>query len=241
MPYKQSLVVVIVLLLASALAVAYRFLPNPQASNSAIDSTNKIHSTLYRDAQKTWQADLTATSLESSSRLRLTWNKPEQSYNHFLLTVTATDYDSPWTRTESGEQDRVSLDVSELPLDTAFTFVVQACLDPNCATWIIADQEAGARTEKQIWVVNGKYTKYPQGKLIPYTFDLSDGILHEEWEGNMSPRMDITWPKELKFPLDAKSQVSVLEVDMTTLPQQLIIEQILNGKTIIYGAVLKNP
>jgi|GEM_PF-2297099 len=245
MPYKQTLVIVIILLFLSALAVAYRFLPNSslQTNSQPVDYTNRIHTNLYRDAQATWDAQLKSESLDSSSRLRLTWNKPEETYNHFLITVTAADYDAPWTRTESGEHDRVSLDLSELLLDTDFIFVVQACLNLDCTEWLIADQEAGNRTEKEIWSVVGIYTTYPQGKLIPYTFDLTETIRREEWESDMTPRLDIEWPTKLIFPADAKQTLGILEnfKDDKTSKQHLIIEQTLNGKKIVYGATLKNP
>ena len=83
----------------------------------------------------------------SPTHLRLEWSKPEQLYNHFVITVTEPL--SGYTRTESGEHDRVSLDPDGLKPETEYIFAIQACLDRDCEKWLIATEEYRGTTASE--------------------------------------------------------------------------------------------
>lgn len=145
MPYKRIVTSIIFLLLACAILAAFWVVRRPIIP--AIDLTNRIHTSFYKDAKEAWNANLQSVpNEEDASKIRLTWDKPTKTYNNFLVTVTNPS--TGWTRTESGEHDRVSLDVPDLEPDTEYTFVVRACLDPDCTKWFVADKETQSRTGK---------------------------------------------------------------------------------------------
>ncbi len=116
-----------------------------------IDLTDKHHLRAYEGAKDVFDAQLQvmpfypsdtvdATSpVASSTYLRTQWSAPEKIYNHFLITIS--DPQSDFTRTESGEHDRVTLDLSDLTQDTSYVIVLQACLDPSCERWLVSDVE----------------------------------------------------------------------------------------------------
>lgn len=79
-----------------------------------------------------------------STMLTVRWQAPTATYNHFLLTISMTD--GIVLRKESGEHDRLSLDVDGLTPETAYVFALQACLDPRCTQWLIAQEEARGTT-----------------------------------------------------------------------------------------------
>lgn len=170
MHYKRFIASVIIFLLILALATSVYFLRLQKDTTGDVDLTNKVHSMFYQDAVAYWDAKLTTGPFRegSSSAVRLTWTQPEEIYNHFLMTIT--DARSGWTRTESGEHDRVSLDVTSLQPDTKYTFVVRACIDVNCNSWMISHQEVDGKTEQMIW------------KLTQETRDLSLYPDQEEWQ-----------------------------------------------------------
>jgi hypothetical protein len=124
-----------------------------------VDSTGKIHADLYTGASETWNPDVQVLpfhavevdgqTVGSSTAIRLEWSKPTQPYNHFLLTITNTTTQA--STKESGEHERVSLDVTGLTPDTEYVFALQACLDPRCDEWIVADTETPSRTPAEIW------------------------------------------------------------------------------------------
>lgn len=124
-----------------------------------VDSTGKIHTDLYDGASGTWDPevqvlpfraqDIDGKTVGSSTAIRLEWKQPSQTYNHFLLTVT--DPSTNTSTIESGEHDRVSLDITGLKADTEYVFALQACFDPRCQTWIVATDEITARTPVEFW------------------------------------------------------------------------------------------
>jgi hypothetical protein len=119
-----------------------------------VDSTGKFHTEFYDGASDTFDAQLDVLQFQpqqiedatvgSSTYLRAEWRKAAKAYNHFLITIS--DPASDFTRTESGEHDRVSLDLSDLSPDTEYLIVLRACLEPVCDTWLISDQEYSGRT-----------------------------------------------------------------------------------------------
>lgn len=129
--------------------ISYFFWSQPR-----VDSTGKIHTDLYDGATDTWNPevqvlpfrpqDIDGQTVGSSDGIRLEWSQPTETYNHFLLTVT--DPVAYTSFKESGEHDRVSLDVTGLEPDTEYVFALQACLDPRCETWLIAQDEYSGRT-----------------------------------------------------------------------------------------------
>ena len=86
--------------------------------------------------------DIDGQTVGSSDGIRLEWSQPTETYNHFLLPSQIRVY----ILQESGEHDRVSLDVTGLEPDTEYVFALQACLDPRCETWLIAQDEYSGRT-----------------------------------------------------------------------------------------------
>lgn len=124
-----------------------------------VDSKDKVHTDLYDGASGTWNPefqvlpfrpqDIDGQTVGSSTAIRLEWKQPTQTYNHFLLTVT--DLSTDTSTIESGEHDRVSLDITGLKPDTEYVFALQACFDPRCQTWIVATDEITAHTPAEFW------------------------------------------------------------------------------------------
>lgn len=117
------------------------------SSTPKIDSTNKIHADLYEGASDSWDPHLEITPFERAPTTALTvrWQAPEKIYNHFLLTISNTD--GTILRKESGEHDRLSLDLDALEPATEYIFNLQACLNPRCESWIIAQEEYRGTTQ----------------------------------------------------------------------------------------------
>lgn len=109
----------------------------------------KVHPVLFENASGSWDAQMQVLPFRPKevngvmvgfpTQLHLEWSKPEQPYNHFVITVTEPL--SGYTRTESGEHDRVSLDPDRLTPKTEYVFIIQACLDRDCEKWLIGTQE----------------------------------------------------------------------------------------------------
>ncbi|MBI5794375.1 fibronectin type III domain-containing protein [Candidatus Uhrbacteria bacterium] len=142
------------LLIVAVVILGYLYLQRP-----AVDATGKLHADLYRGASDSWDPgiqtfpfrpqDIDGQTVGSSTAIRLEWKQPKKTYNHFLLTVT--DPATNTTTRESGEHDRVSLDITGLKPDTQYVFALQACFDPRCQTWMIAQDETTARTPVEFW------------------------------------------------------------------------------------------
>jgi hypothetical protein len=112
-----------------------------------INSNDKLHKDLYEGASGSWNPQMEVVAFERapSTALTLRWQPPTESYNHFVLTISTAD--GTLVRKESGEHDRVSLDPDGLESDTEYVFAIQACLDRNCDSWMIAQDEYRGRTE----------------------------------------------------------------------------------------------
>jgi len=123
-----------------------------------VDLEGKVHRDLYAHASGVWDPqmqvlpfrpqDINGQQVGSSTQLRLEWQKPEKKYNHFVITIT--DPISGYTRKESGEHDRTSLDPDALTPATEYIFALQACLDRRCEKWMIAQNESRGTTASQI-------------------------------------------------------------------------------------------
>ena len=74
-----------------------------------------------------------------STTLTLRWQPPQETYNHFVVTISTVD--GTVVRKESGEHDRLSLDPDGLEPGTEYLFTLQACLDRRCEAWLIAQDE----------------------------------------------------------------------------------------------------
>ncbi|NQV90495.1 fibronectin type III domain-containing protein [Candidatus Uhrbacteria bacterium] len=94
----------------------------------------------------TWDAQMEIFPFERAPTTQLTlhWKAPEQSYNHFVLSIS--DEQGQLLRKESGEHDRLSLDPDALEPNTTYLFSLQACLDPNCTTWLVSSEEVRGTT-----------------------------------------------------------------------------------------------
>ncbi len=123
------------------------------------DASGKVHASLYEGATGTWDAqmkvspfrtqDIDGQTVGSSTQLTLEWQKPTKTYNHFVITIT--DPVSGYTRSESGEHDRVSLDPDALQPDTQYVFALQACLDRRCEKWLVAQDEYRGTAAPEVW------------------------------------------------------------------------------------------
>ncbi|MBI4435406.1 fibronectin type III domain-containing protein [Candidatus Uhrbacteria bacterium] len=112
-----------------------------------IDSTGKIHASLYEGASDSWDPQMQVLPFERapSTTLTLRWQPPQETYNHFVVTISTVDGTA--VRKESGEHDRLSLDPDGLEPDTEYIFALQACLDPRCQAWLIGQDEYRGTTE----------------------------------------------------------------------------------------------
>jgi hypothetical protein len=114
---------------------------------SRIDATGKIHTDLYEEAKGVWDPKMEVVPFERlpSEMLTLHWDPPTKSYNHFVVSISTAD--GSLLRRESGEHDRVSLDVDGLIPQTEYVFALQACLDPRCTTWYISQNDSRGTTQ----------------------------------------------------------------------------------------------
>lgn len=117
------------------------------SASSHIDSSGKIHTDLYEDADGTWdpQMEVVAFEREPSTMMSLRWQQPQETYNHFVLTISKAD--GTLVRKESGEHDRMSLDLDALEPETEYVFALQACLDRRCEQWLVAQEEYTGTTQ----------------------------------------------------------------------------------------------
>ena len=118
------------------------------STSSQIDSSGKIHVDLYEDAYGIWDPQMVISPFERSPSTSMTilWQTPKETFNHFVVTISKAD--GTLVRKESGEHDRVSLDPDGLEPATEYVFALQACLDPRCETWLIAQNEYRGTTEE---------------------------------------------------------------------------------------------
>ncbi len=165
-----------------------------------VDSTDKFHKDLYDNAVGGWDATLTthafesqeinSTAVGSSSRVRVTWNQPEEEYNHFVLTIS--DPLSDWFRKESGEHDRISLDLDMLSPSMDYTIALQACLQPTCEEWLISTAEVIGTPSKMYWEFDGTI----EGEILllePYITSDED-TLPEEMVRLSTTNSVLMWP-----------------------------------------------
>jgi len=118
------------------------------STSSLIDSSGKIHVDLYEGASGTWDPQMVISPFERSPSTSITirWQPPEETYNHFVVAISKAD--GTLVRKESGEHDRLSLDPDGLEPGTEYVFALQACLDPRCEAWLVAQDEYRGTTEE---------------------------------------------------------------------------------------------
>lgn len=116
-------------------------------SQPRIDTTGKMHIDLYEGAIDTWdpQMEVVAFEREPSTMISLRWQPPQETYNHFVVSLSKAD--GTLVRKESGEHDRVTLDLDALEPETQYVFALQACLDRRCEQWLVAQQEYQGTTQ----------------------------------------------------------------------------------------------
>ncbi|MBI4256468.1 fibronectin type III domain-containing protein [Candidatus Uhrbacteria bacterium] len=136
----KYLIVLAIVLTAGISGYAWWF------SQPQINSTGKIHMDLYEKASDTWDPQIQILPFERSPSTTLTfrWHAPEKPYNHFVITISNAD--GTLLRKESGEHDRLSLDLDGLEPGKQYVFALQACLDPRCEAWYISQDEYGGTT-----------------------------------------------------------------------------------------------
>jgi hypothetical protein len=128
-------------------------------SRETIDTSNRVHTSLYEGASSVWDPqlsilpfhpqDIDGQEVGLSTWLRAEWEAPIEEYNHFVLTIT--DPQTGWARSESGEHDRFSLDLSGLTADTEYAIVMQACIDRRCEEWMVSEKESYGTTPIEYW------------------------------------------------------------------------------------------
>ncbi|PJA45070.1 hypothetical protein CO174_05085 [Candidatus Uhrbacteria bacterium CG_4_9_14_3_um_filter_50_9] len=154
MKYIRIIAIVVILLV---IAMAWQI-------RGRVNTSDRFHTEIYTEAEGTQAMNLTASGFReqevngeligSSSYLRIEWTAPEKEYNHFLLTMT--NHETGWSKKESGEHERFSLDIGDLEANTTYTLVLQACLDPTCERWYASDTELTATTPKRYWQLDGE-------------------------------------------------------------------------------------
>lgn len=230
MPYLKLITIVVLLLLVSAIATAIYFVTiRPESIAPRIQLTDKIHSSFYQQALGYWDARLLTAPFQerSSSMIVLQWTKPTQIYNHFLITVT--DPKTGWTHTESGEHDRESLNITNLAADTKYVFVLRACIDADCSTWLTSEREAEHRTQKMIW------------QLTDDADDLGAFDIRENWETSvMLPNIILQHEDESVWTTEQKNTLTIQRVVLINGPyeQMMILEE---KEGTVLSAKLLNP
>lgn len=139
--YMKYLIILIVLAVLGVGGYAW------WSASSRIDSSDKIHADLYEGASGTWDPQMEVVAFERapSTMMSVRWQPPEKTYNHFVVTISQTD--GTLVRKESGEHDRVTLDLDALEPETEYVFALQACLDPRCEQWLVAQEEYRGTTQ----------------------------------------------------------------------------------------------
>ncbi len=147
-PAFSPLIVIVLIVLVVGFVWAYKTLNSPSRLNA-------FHRDVYDGAKSWFVSDLKAEPViaeavegeasEPVTRFHLSWEKPTKKYNHFLLTITNRTLN---TKTlESGNSERVTLDLIGLDLDTEYTIALQACLDPSCKKWLVSKTEVSLTTD----------------------------------------------------------------------------------------------
>ncbi|MEK7620613.1 MAG: fibronectin type III domain-containing protein [Patescibacteria group bacterium] len=136
-------ILIIVLFTAALVASAAWLVRSPR-----VDATGKILASLYEGASDTWDAQIQVLPFERAPdrQLTLRWQPPEETYNHFVVTISKAD--GTLVRKESGEHDRVTLDLDALEPETEYVFALQACLDRRCEQWLVAQEEYRGTTQQ---------------------------------------------------------------------------------------------
>ncbi|MBI2475280.1 fibronectin type III domain-containing protein [Candidatus Uhrbacteria bacterium] len=206
MKYKNAIISIIIIILILAIAVIFWTQQKIDSDKTSWNSnllTSVFRPQLIAEAER-----------GSSSFIRLTWQKPETTYNHFLITVTNPQTD--WSRTESGEHERVSLDVSDLEPDTTYTFSVRACGDPDCKTWITSNEKPRARTEKMYW------------KFVETKF--SDSLpIKEGWESNIDLERSVFLTIDNKLWTENKDDWQIANVYVQSKPTYKIVLKLISS------------
>ena len=133
-------------------------------SSTGVDTSGKFHKDIYSGALGTWNPEFTTdffrsqiindVEFGSSSTISVAWQRPEITYNHFILTIT--DPASDWFRKESGEHERVSLDLDALTPGAEYLIALQACLDPECEEWHVSENEESGTPSLMRWQLDGE-------------------------------------------------------------------------------------
>lgn len=157
MKHIKIVMILAVIIIAGAIIWAASERPN-------IDSGDKLNTNLYEQAVGVWDSELKVSNFRpqiindvefgSSTMVTVTWSPPQDAYNHFVLTIT--DPTSTFSRKESGEHDRFSLDPDRLSPNTEYTFALQACLDPKCESWYISQSEVIGAPSRMYWQIDGQ-------------------------------------------------------------------------------------
>lgn len=128
----------------------------------SVDPTGKVHVGHYQEASATEQMNLVALpfrgkqiegkTVGSSTGIHVEWSAPSRQYNHFVVTITNPTTTESYS--ESGEQQRFSLDFLDLEPETEYIIALQACIDPDCDKWYVAENELATSTYAQHWQID---------------------------------------------------------------------------------------
>jgi hypothetical protein len=139
----SPLIIVVIIVLAIGFVGFYKLKNSPKRIEA-------FHRDIYDGAKGWFESDLkaeliTPETVDPSTRLHVTWNKPTKKYNHFLLTIT--NKATKKKLIESGEGERVSLDLFNLLPETDYAIALQACLDHSCEKWYVSKTEVSLTTD----------------------------------------------------------------------------------------------
>jgi hypothetical protein len=221
----------ILLLLAAVAIIATFIIINPTRTlpfSRGWKMEQAYHKPLYKDAIDVWKAGLATTlfhpqtlletKIGSSTTISFAWKKPSKIYNHFLITVT--DPITQWTRTEAGEHERVTLDASGLNPDREYIAVVQACVDPDCRAWFIADKEVNGKTSLEYWQIGSALSTFDDLRTVkdhqetlrhPKKKTLQIEMDREGWQTSVLKHR-VQWVWENNIPL-TDEEINRLEID----------------------------
>ncbi|HVR39241.1 MAG TPA: fibronectin type III domain-containing protein [Thermoanaerobaculia bacterium] len=115
-----------------------------------------------------WSAQLSATSVTSSSRLALAWTALNRALDHYAINAIETAGGPPLSFTAAS--NATSLELTRLESGTQYRVEIRACIDAACASSIAADASTLATTSDEYWQIRGTGSSFSTAARI-----VSDG------------------------------------------------------------------
>ncbi len=154
---KRIIVMLAMLLSACASAATPFTIATSNATNPALPTLGATN------APQPWDAALTLNPVEaltingvvyaSSSKLTLRWNVPEQTVDHYQITLVE-DF-SGGVITYTADRQSTELTFTGLKASTGYTASAVACLDAVCGQSLSARLTADGQTAQEAWQLQG--------------------------------------------------------------------------------------